>query len=339
MKILVAAARTPDWPKYDWVETAIRNLGHEAMRAGSAKELRAMHKEADLVILGQRSLAGRWPNIRDIVHSRQCPFVQWWFDLITYVRWEPVKNQPVVNQFFDVMSSVDIAFVKERKLLDEYREMGINAHYLDQGCPSDYPEIERGVDYKYDFILWGQCNEFYRRRSQHVRHLLRKNYRVAWCSNEWTVPPGAVHLPWTPPYELPRVASQARFVLSIDRTLNMPVEGYHSDRLLLACGMGAAVLNFRVHESPLCGPVSQYTTMTDLSYWVDLLWDHVEDNGKSLRQWIMEENTYEHRIMEMLDILVDEGLLAGSVVEQEALSFTRMDGDVNTVASAASGAT
>lgn len=289
MRIGIAAAETPRWPKMDWVEQAARNLGYEVRRATGWETLPPLLADCDLVIAGQKSLAGRWPNIRKAVENRCCPLVYWWFDLVATQPGVRIENQPLFDIHRRMFVASDVTFVKERGLLDQYRLAGVNAHYLDQGCPADLPEV-RPQRRQWDLLVYGQSGGAYRERSRNVRAVAEAGYRVGWAEGT----PGFGHveqLPWMPPGELPRLASRAECVLSCGARNDL--DGYWSDSFWLALGMGACVLRRSTPGLP-DGPFLIYHTdeeLRDAVGWVRKNPAAARDMGSKARQWVLEQHT------------------------------------------------
>ncbi len=297
MRLGIAAAATPGWDKCEWVESAARRLGHDVRRARTASELPDLLRECELVILGQKYLAGRWPNVRDALKARQCPVLYWWFDLLATQPGVPLEEQQLFQTFANHFRGVDLSLVKERSLLDEYRAAGCRVEWFDQGCPSHLPAVQP-VDPEWDLLVWGQVGH-YRQRVHAVESVLKAGFTVAWAGHA-PYPPGVVGLPWTAPEELPKLASRARCVLSCGVRSDLP--GYWSDSLWLALGMGACVIRRATVGLP-DGPYFIYhedKELVDRLKWAREKPDEALAIGRRAREWVMARHTLEHRVEELL---------------------------------------
>ena len=78
--------------------------------------------------------------------------MQWWFDLIANERGKPLVEQSSLghvdssgvwheSHWLRMMRVMDIVFVKERAYLSQYHDVGVNACWMDQACPSDMASI------------------------------------------------------------------------------------------------------------------------------------------------------------------------------------------------------
>lgn len=285
----------------DWVEQAARNLGHEALRSTSYKDLPELLDTCDFVIFGHKSLAGRWPNIKDALSNRKCPVVYWWFDLVVTDKTLPLSQQPIFKNFENTYLACDVCLVKERGFVEDYRELGINALYLDQGCPSDYQSVE-DLDKKWDLLVWGQGGSHYRQRMQDVRAAVDSGFKVAWVGCNQLIG-GVENLPWTDAIDLPKIASQARCVLSCGARNDL--DGYWSDQFWLATGMGACVLRRTTPGLP-DGPYLTYATTGELCeglHWSQRCTEEAKELGRLSRQWVMEHHTIENRIRDIVELV------------------------------------
>lgn len=284
----------------DWVEQAVRNLGHDATRSTSSSQLKNLFDTCDFVILGMKSLAGRWPNIEHTLSTRKCPAVYWWFDLVVTENGLPLEQQPIFKQFSNIYDACDICLVKERDYIESYKELGINAVYFDQGCPSNYPSVVES-EKKWDLFVVGQGGH-YKQRTRDVQEAVDNGFSVAWAGCNIAVK-GVEHLPWTDAMELPKLASQARCVLSCGSRNDL--DGYWSDQFWMATGMGACVLRRSTPGLP-SGPYITYSNHEELLTALD--WsrkcpDESKELGKLSRQWVMENHTIESRIRDIVELV------------------------------------
>jgi hypothetical protein len=315
VKIGIAAKRTPGWPKCDWLEQAARNLGHDVCRSTHWSQLPQLLAECDVVVFGQRQLAGRWPNVSAAMSGRRARVIYWWFDLIATSAGTPIQEQPLFRTYSDLFSAADLVLVKELGLLGEYQAVGVNAEYCDQGCPSWMPSVDPvDSDPKWDLLVWGQSGGAYRQRVRDAQAALAAGFKVAWA-DRLTPPPGCERLPFTEPFRLPELAAQARCVLSCG--VRNDVDGYWSDSFWLAVGMGACVARRSTPGLP-DGPYLKYHTESDLCdvlRWAQQNPEQAIETGRQAREWVMSEHTTERYLERAL-------ILAARIVAEPASSVS-----------------
>ena len=299
MKIACVYPPKPNWPKMLNVQKALKNLGHSVVHVDGPDALRKADKKVDICVFMHKSPGIRWPNLRPVAKNRQSVWVQWYFDLLHMETHKPLIGQEYFKKFLPIMQEMDAVFVKERALIDEYKSHGINAIYLDQGCPSDIGEAKPPRKPEWDVLLWGQCGHEYMVRVRDAGALAKAGLKVAWASNENAFSEMIEHVAWTHPDDLPLLASRAMCVLSIDRVIN--VDGYWSDRFMMACGMGACVLSRRPKDK-LDEPYFYYRNRDELVLSVHELkrtgnWVRF---GREARQWVLDNHTIEHRCRDLL---------------------------------------
>ena len=295
MKIACVYPDTPNWPKMCWVLEAFQRIGHTVRQVKNRDELQAADNECDLIVFAHKGLAIRWPNMRDIALTRKAFWCSWWFDLNALDHKLHFGEQDIQK-----LRGMDVVFVKERSFLNEYRELGANAFYLDQGCPQDLPYAEP-QEKEWDVLLWGQGGTNYRQRTKDAISLALADLRVAWACNPVTgipnVPGNPIQrLPWTHPDKLPELAGKAKCVLSVGRRSDLP--GYWSDAYWLACGMGAVVLRRETPGIPIGPAVVTYSVNPIEAYHAA-----VELDGKENRTWVMNNHTIEHRCRDLISIV------------------------------------
>lgn len=302
MKLGFASASKPLWPKIDFYCDAARTLGHDVTRITHPAELPDLVRSCDLVFLGQKDLAGHWPNTRAAFElPDRCPLVYLWFDLIATDSLLPIAEQPIFQTNERMLVASDIAIVKERSLLPQYRAAGVNAWWCDQGCPVSMPAVQPVQNPEFDLLVWGQGGGHYRQRQSAIGAAVAAGFKVGWAS-AFPVPPGCVHLPWAAWNELPALASRARCVLSVGRRNDL--DGYLSDGFWFAVGMGACVIRRQTPGIPE-GP---YWTFADDARLIEhLTWarkypETAIELGQAARKWVMEHHTCEHRMQDLLRI-------------------------------------
>jgi hypothetical protein len=299
-----------------WVHAALDSLGsHEVIRGKGAADFPELSQSCDLLILGHKGLSGRWPNIRDAFPLRKACVVQWYFDLVSLHKGIPFDRQPYVSNVnhLEMMRACDLVCVKEKGLLDEYRRLGIDAEYLDQGCAVDVKPILRQPEPQWDVLLWGQGGPDYPERTRDARDLADAGFRVAWAIQGGSPPSGVDHLAWCHPDMLPDLAGRASLVLSVDRRHD--IEGYWSDRFWMALGMGCCVLRRATPGLP-DGPFITYSTRGELISKSREILSRPGDQantprwapgairfGEEARTWCLNNHTLAHRCRELLALV------------------------------------
>lgn len=301
MKLGFASADKPQWPKVAWYVEAAQNLGHDVHQSKDWSQLPALLADCDLVIFGQKDLGGHWPCIARALQQRTCPIVYLWFDLLATQPDLPIHEQPIFQTYERMFLASESVIVKERSLLRQYRDHSVNAFWCDQGCPSDYPAVDHSVEPEWDLLVWGQGGGHYRERQQAVEAAVSAGFKVAWAGTS-PVPRGVVSLPWTHPLELPRLASRARCVLSVGRRNDL--DGYWSDGLWLALGMGACVIRRETPGLP-DGPYwrfADHQRLIEHLTWARRYPQTAIELGQAARQWVMDNHTIERRVNDILRI-------------------------------------
>jgi hypothetical protein len=305
----------PNWPKMRWVHEALVALGHRVDRAHGADGFPRLSQECDVVILGHKGVSGRWPNLRDAFPLRKAFIVQWWFDLIAYQPGVLLSEQSYLSpdNHLPMLQEMDLVCVKERGLLDEFKALGINAAYLDQGCPKSIKPIQRQSEAQWDVLVWGQGGNAYPDRVRDAQALVDTGFRVAWASQGQQTPKGIDSLPWCHPDMLPDLCGRALCVLSCDRRHDL--EAYWSDRLWMALGMGCCVLRRETPGLP-DGPYVRYTHKSDLIQKVKQLLASASEGGPApdwpsdvlrlgteAREWCLEHHSIEQRCRQLLALV------------------------------------
>ena len=297
------------WPKVEWVASAFENIGHTVRRISKERILQDLPialKECDLVVFPHKSVGGRWPNVKDAIRDRRCPVVYWWFDLVALQPGLPLAQQALFKQYAKPNSSMflesDIVLVKERGMIDEYRNAGVNAYWFDQGVPANFPEIVR-KEAEWDLILWGQGSPW-KDRVRDVQAVVDAGFKVAWAtSTPDKIPQGVERLPWTHPNQLHELASRARCVLSCG--FRNDVAGYWSDSFWMAVGMGACVMRRGTAGMPE-GPYHVYRTPQELVHLVQWSIDNplqAENYGRMAAKWAKEKHSLEERAKALIRLV------------------------------------
>lgn len=292
MRIACVYPNTPMWPKYRWVHAALKAIGHEAWQVRNREELREADHTADLVILPQKEIAIRWPNLKDIAEQHRATWINWWFDLILTDSAKPLSEQAYLKTSLLLMRSCKRVFVKEIPLLSQYRDLGIQAEYMDQGSPSHWPLLETTPEF--DVLAWGQGGPTYNERTKAVQEIVKAGYTVAWAGHGLL---GTRHLPWFKADDFPAVAARARVLLHVSRRNDL--DGYTSDGFWMACATGRPVVK-KAYPGMPPGPYQVFHDSHDLQ---DAVKRALEQDGREVREWALANHTIEHRCRQLLEIV------------------------------------
>src|ERR1041385_933647 len=100
-------------------------------------ELMMADQACDFVLFEQRGPASLCiPDLVEFSKHKQSVWLQWFFDLNLFDDTLPLEKQAPIEPFLGIMRGMDVVFVKEKDRLLDYRDIGVNAVWLDQGCPS-----------------------------------------------------------------------------------------------------------------------------------------------------------------------------------------------------------
>jgi len=295
------------WPKLDWVVTALQRNGNEVRVCRNRDGTEKLFSECDYVILGHKSISGRWVNLRDRIKDRKCPAVYWWFDLVATHPNCHISAQPLFSTFKDTFRESDIVLVKEHSLLNEYRESGVNAYWFDQGVLSDFPIAIHKKNPKWDILLWGHScsvdsnSNAWRDRYKDAKFLAEKGFKVAWATPSSTVPNGIERLPWTHPNELHELAADARCVLSVG--YRNDIRGYWSDSFWMAVGMGNVVIRRNTEGIP-DGPYLRYTDRDELLEKADWSINNpIDAMREGAREWATTSQSLETKTQTLTQLV------------------------------------
>ena len=311
MNIVVQSARKYRWPKMKWVADALIRLGHEVRGARDLDNVLKMDDWADFVLFQHRfQVDGRF-----LVRHRakaKAPWVVWWFDALMTDPTLPYEKQHYLQDETCVagLEQYDLVLVKERGVVQHLNDRGINAAYLDQACPSDYPATIHSGSAKYDLVLFGVIDRTHKTRTLDMRTLHEAGFKMLWIGDgAGTLVPSAVDFvsPRVMPHELPDLCSRAKVVLAVDACNGQ--EGYTSDRLWLALGMGACMLRRKTPGQPVSYLYDSYETDGELVTKARRLTSDSADaaayrtsTGLRARQVVMSQHTYEHRCEELVKL-------------------------------------
>jgi len=290
--------------KYAWAADALASLGHDVVRIDSVDSFRSESDLCDLIIVAHKGAGMNKTSLTAAIRDARCTVVQWWFDLIMLNDKRPLAEQQIIKSFGDQLRACDVVFVKEADHLDEYTALDINAQWLDQACPSDLAACEHRDSPQFDLLVYGTAGNSYGKRVDVVRTLASRGHKVAWASrSEMPQHANITPLSFVAPHDLPMLASDARFTVCIDYTHK--IEGYWSDRVWLAMGMGACV----AHRST-DGFNAPEATHIDFECHVrlDVELKRLRADtagrraiGNAAREHVMRHHTYEARCQEIIE--------------------------------------
>lgn len=298
--------------KPGWVADGFREAGHDVRRCHTLDELAAADRECDLLLFDQNAAGLQHISLAESAERRDSHniWALWQRDLIASEFGKPLAEQCTIQTHGRLFKALDIVFVKERSMLDEYASLGINARWLDQASTSEVPKCEHPERPDYDVLVFG-CTD-YRQRQSDVRALIGAGFRVLWLADVGELPPGVAGHPWVHPRNLHEVVSRCGVVLGVD--LRSDVPGYTSDRTYMAAGMGACYVA-RVEDY---GADSiSHSPAADVAAWVYSEQEQLlrivsqaladrrerERRGMQSRKRVMSKHTYKHRAEEICGIV------------------------------------
>lgn len=316
MQIAVVTPDNPDWPKQEWLARALRRRGHRCQRIAGTEALARADEQSDLIIFCQKGSGVCVNDALAMAPTRRAVWVTWYYDLMVvdpdlplgsqrHLRVKTVSGVPEDTPMLRLMRAMDVMFVKERGLLREYRDLGVNAVWLDQGYPSELPACEHREKPEWDVLLFGSSSHAWRQRHADVAALLDEGVSVAWAGRPGDgVPRGCLAINYTPPQELPKLASRAAMTLGVDYRHDL--DGYWSDRLWLALGMGTCHLRRHTPGLPDDLPCVAYGDEAELCRSARVLLtrgrDARQQMGTEARRWVFAGHTIEHRCEELLKV-------------------------------------
>ena len=291
--------------KVGWAVEGFRKAKENVRRVHTLEGLREADWESRLVIFDQYDAGLNASSIVEIAQHKRSTWFQWWRDLVAFND-EPLLKQIESMSLLPMMRAMDLCLVKERSLLVEYGECGISARFMDQACPPEMPEVDRNQEADFDVIVFGTYSREIRRRD--AMTLRDAGLRVAWAGQPEAAgcPPGIEPLPWTHPFGLPALVSRAKVVLSVDHRVDL--DGYCSDRVYLAAGMGACVAR-RKSPGMVDLPMFDYGDEKALVKLVRKLADDKklrDTTGKAARKLVMAKHTYRDRADSILALYAND---------------------------------
>lgn len=301
MNIAIVAPADVLVDKPAWAADGFAALGHHVRRCRTLAEVRRADAEADLLVFDHKGAGCGHIDLIELAAGRRSRWCQWWRDLVLFDH-APLAQQPYLRTFGRLMKSMDCVFVKERALLPAYRDLGINALWLDQGCPATMPACCHVERPDYDVLVLGSVG--YAQRRADARALAAAGFRVLWAGLPGAdgLPPGIDGHPWVHPLALQTLVSRAACVLSVE--WRHDVDGFVSDRTWLVCGMGGCLVRRRSAGMPEL-PAFDYGDETELVGLVRALvakWEVRRDTGAAARAAVMAGHTFRERAAEVLGV-------------------------------------
>lgn len=297
------------WPKFDWVRQALANRGHEVSRCADLSDLRVANANADIVLLCNYNAGFPMAELARVAQEeRKAKWVQWWFDFLPPTL-GPVEDCPPANvkqrsQQIALARAADLQLCKQRQNI--FDSLGVDWDYLDQGCPAGMPAMTHQEAPEFDVLLPGVFGVAERRqRADDVRALCNAGLRVAVCGHaSGGGIPGVTFLPFTQPMQLPAIASRAACILDVG--FRTDVDGYWSDRVWLAMGMGGVLVRRWSEGQPSTWPCKCYDTAEELVGIVKELAGKKARTrariGAAARKFTLDAHTYEHRVAQLVAI-------------------------------------
>lgn len=288
--------------KFHFIADALRAIGQDVTHVQTMDELHNADRVCDLVLHEQRGPASLClADFRRFLPHREALHFQWYADLNVFDDELALEKQAPIEPFLEIMRGMDMVFVKEKDRLLDYRDIGVNAVWMDQGCPSAMRQAELKENPEFDVILWGSASRpLWKQRWEDVQTLVRAGFKVAWATGDGNLPPGVHHLSGCQPLELPGLIERAKIALVVDA--RQDIEGYWSDRIWLAAGAGACcVRRHSIGSGHL--PAFQYESDAVLVRIVEELCGDYRKrlaNGAMARERTMRVHTYENRCQEII---------------------------------------
>lgn len=317
MLIGLAYPQLARWPKFRWVHEAFAALGHSTRRIQSTGDLQSADNECDVVFFTQRGAGLCDADVIKMAPGHRAKWIMWNFDLIATESERLLADQPWLacpngggpTMQSQMMRAMDVVLVKERGLLNEYCDLGINAYWADQACPKWLGQCEHRENPEWDVLVYGSWGKLWSQRRKDVNALIDYGFTVAWAGHMGGVapPPGALALPFCMVEDLPKLASRAAVVLGVNARSDL--DGYWSDRFWLALGMGACLVHRKSEGLPLINGQHPYTTYLDADDLIECVTvlranqSRRESMGHFARDCVMSNHTYEHRCGEILEQL------------------------------------
>jgi len=323
--------------KFPWIFDAFIARGHRCQRVPSEYLARA-DAEFDLILfaqyghgiglglpmrVGQIDAGEKWPTAGAQPKAGIGPqghravWAVYHFDTFLLHPEKPLCRQPglvtdtgVPTSYWHWLRRMDFVLCKDRGLFPELRKMGIRAEYLDQGCPSNLSAMTHSDKPEFDVVFFGNLEPAWHQRRLDIAALCEAGFKVAVAGRSGdAIPRCATALPYCDPMNLPALASRAAVTLVVSYSHNL-VHSYYSDRIWLACGLGASCVVRDTPGLPVredgTQPFVTYNTGAELVAAVkSLLADPTrrKELGSQARSWTMERHTYENRIDELVSII------------------------------------
>ena len=300
-----------------WGADALVAAGHEVRRVHDLAGVVAADAACDVLLFDHKHAGLNWNSLAELGRScsRRSIWLQWWRDLVATDPATSLAKQANMVVYGKVMRVMDAVLVKERSLLDDFRDCGVNARWFDQACPAEMPACDHPAAPDWDVLVLGSIS--YPQRYDDARTLAAAGYRVLWAglTDCITVPEGCDWRPWAHPLrELPQLVSRCALVLGVDWRSDLP--GYTSARSYLVAGMGACYIarsadygDHALGHSPAAQVAAWiYDCRESLLNVVRRALNHPEERrsrGELSRQLVLNRHTYHHRARELLELVCE----------------------------------
>ncbi len=320
MRIAVVTPGNPTWPKQEWVAMALRRLGHDVRLASGFDAVKKADAECDLILHCQKGGGCCDTSLIEFAPRKQAFWGTWHFDLLA-IHPVPLAAQPCVQiidcskkveptNMLRLLRCMDMVTVKEREMTADWERLGVTAEWLDQGCPRNIQACEHRDSPEWDVLVFGSMGSQWRQRHADVARLCDVGLSVAWVGHAGgVVPPRCSAFPYVRPMELPGWASRAKITLGVDYRHDL--DGYWSDRLWLALGMGSCHLRRWSPGLPPGLSCLVYSDHDELVKLADMAINDKEQRqqiGDDARRWVMDYHTIDHRCCRLLELCERHGL-------------------------------
>ena len=254
---------SPVYPKFEWVERALQQLGHTTVRVRTEADISDAN-DCDLLLFSQN-----YPFPPTLVSP---PKAIWVFDLIGHGIGDQLRDYTPWSEF-------DAVFCKNPQDIEHP-----HAYWLDQAAP-DWPQAE--YERKWDVILPGRMRQS---RVKAVEAIRNAGIKIAIAGYGWKSVPassgmGRVTMPASIPYlgncltdeAMQRLFGSAKVILGDDY---VQLRGYWSDRRWLAAAAG-----------------TPYAEIGNDVRYVLNNWDALH----KVTVKVANQNRYRHRVQELLE--------------------------------------
>ncbi len=287
--------------KAGWVAEGFEQAGCDVSRGYTVEDVIRLDDSCDLLVFDHYDCALDVPRVCRIADTRRAKWVQWWRDLVAVDQRKTIAEELAGLDLLEWSRSFDLVLVKERGMLDQWKDAGVRAVWFDQACPRNMPACNpERKPLRWDVLIAGCMSDRHARRDAAIA-LARRGFRVVWVSlpDPAGCPPGVEALEWRHPFELPELVGQAAVCLDVGQRFD--VAGYVSDRMYLLGGAGGVVLQRSVPQAMDIGQVS-FEDIDACSELVDRFSVDLEfrrATGDGIRANVMANHTFAERAKEI----------------------------------------